>query len=46
MPEVAETLIQSALQADPLTVAVVFLGVVACGLIWLTALAITSSKRK
>lgn len=46
MPKVAETLIQSAFKADPLTVAIVFLGVVACGLIWLVSLTITKSKGK
>jgi hypothetical protein len=46
MPKVAETIIQSALHADPLTVAIVFLGLIACGLIWLASLAITTSKRR
>lgn len=46
MPKVAEILIQNALHAEPLTVAIVFLGLVACGLIWLAGLAITSSKGK
>jgi len=46
MQKVAETLIQSTLNAEPLTVAILFLGLVACGLIWLAAIAITSSSRK